>query len=53
MCVQDTDLDYECVFVIEGQTVVVDAYVEMDETNPSLFDITCQLHQVRLSHPTH
>uniref|UniRef100_A0A674CSA0 Plexin-B1 n=1 Tax=Salmo trutta TaxID=8032 RepID=A0A674CSA0_SALTR len=40
---QDTDLDYECVLVIEGQTVVVDAYVEMDETNPSLFDITCQL----------
>uniref|UniRef100_A0A674CQV0 Plexin-B1 n=1 Tax=Salmo trutta TaxID=8032 RepID=A0A674CQV0_SALTR len=48
---QDTDLDYECVLVIEGQTVVVDAYVEMDETNPSLFDITCQLHQSRyLSH---
>uniref|UniRef100_A0AAZ3SQH1 Plexin-B1 n=1 Tax=Oncorhynchus tshawytscha TaxID=74940 RepID=A0AAZ3SQH1_ONCTS len=41
---QDTDLDYECVLVIEGQTVVVDAYVEMDEMNPSLFDITCQLH---------
>uniref|UniRef100_A0AAZ3SS78 Plexin-B1 n=1 Tax=Oncorhynchus tshawytscha TaxID=74940 RepID=A0AAZ3SS78_ONCTS len=31
---QDTDLDYECVLVIEGQTVVVDAYVEMDEMNP-------------------
>eukprot|EP00063_Salmo_salar_P048665 XP_014023500.1 PREDICTED: plexin-B1-like isoform X2 [Salmo salar] len=48
---QDTDLDYECVFVIEGQTVVVDAYVEMDETNPSLFDITCQLHQYSYSAP--
>ncbi|KAM6979965.1 plexin-B1 [Aplochiton taeniatus] len=42
---QDRDLDYECVLVIEGQTVVVDAYVEMDEMNPALFDITCQLHQ--------
>uniref|UniRef100_A0A4W5N018 Plexin-B1 n=1 Tax=Hucho hucho TaxID=62062 RepID=A0A4W5N018_9TELE len=42
---QDRDLDYECVLVIEGRTVVVDAYVEMDEMNPSLFDITCQLHQ--------
>uniref|UniRef100_A0A4W5PC85 Plexin-B1 n=1 Tax=Hucho hucho TaxID=62062 RepID=A0A4W5PC85_9TELE len=49
---QDTDLDYECVLVIEGRTVVVDAYVEMDEMDPSLFDITCQLHQVRLSHST-
>uniref|UniRef100_A0A674CQM7 Plexin b1b n=1 Tax=Salmo trutta TaxID=8032 RepID=A0A674CQM7_SALTR len=48
---QDTDLDYECVLVIEGQTVVVDAYVEMDETNPSLFDITCQLHQYSYSAP--
>uniref|UniRef100_A0A3Q3NR22 Plexin-B1 n=2 Tax=Eupercaria TaxID=1489922 RepID=A0A3Q3NR22_9LABR len=42
---QDSDLDYECVLVIEGQTVVVDAYVEMDDTNPSNYDITCQLHQ--------
>ncbi|CDQ72453.1 unnamed protein product [Oncorhynchus mykiss] len=48
---QDTDLDYECVLVIEGQTVVVDAYVEMDEMNPSLFDITCQLHQYSYSAP--
>ncbi|XP_068568767.1 plexin-B1 [Cebidichthys violaceus] len=42
---QDTELDYECVLVIEGQTVVVDAYVETDDMNPSNFDITCQLHQ--------
>ncbi|XP_064823846.1 plexin-B1-like [Oncorhynchus masou masou] len=48
---QDTDLDYECVLVIEGQTVVVDAYVEMDEMIPSLFDITCQLHQYSYSAP--
>ena len=46
VCVQDADLDYECVLVIEGQTVVVDAYVETDDMNPSNFDITCQLHQV-------
>ncbi|CAB1354237.1 unnamed protein product, partial [Coregonus sp. 'balchen'] len=46
---QDRDLDYECVLVIEGRTVVVDAYVEMDEMNPSLFDITCQLHQYSYS----
>lgn len=46
LCVQDTELDYECVLVIEGQTVVVDAYVETDDMNPSNFDITCQLHQV-------
>uniref|UniRef100_A0A667X8U8 Plexin-B1 n=1 Tax=Myripristis murdjan TaxID=586833 RepID=A0A667X8U8_9TELE len=48
---QDKDLDYECVLVIEGQTVVVDAYVEMDEMNPSVFDITCQLHQYSYSAP--
>lgn len=40
------ELDYECVLVIEGQTVVVDAYVETDDMDPSNFDITCQLHQV-------
>ncbi|XP_055765075.1 plexin-B1-like isoform X2 [Salvelinus fontinalis] len=48
---QDRDLDYECVLVIEGRTVVVDAYVEMDEMDPSLFDITCQLHQYSYSAP--
>ncbi|XP_067093381.1 plexin-B1 [Osmerus mordax] len=46
---QDRDLDYECVLVIEGRTVVVDAYVEMDDLSPSLFDITCQLHQYSYS----
>ncbi|XP_047438913.1 plexin-B1 isoform X2 [Mugil cephalus] len=48
---QDTDLDYECVLVIEGQTVVVDAYVEVDDGSPSNFDITCQLHQYTYSAP--
>lgn len=47
MCVQDPKLEYECVLVIEGQTVLVDAYVEPDDINPSNFYITCQLHQVR------
>lgn len=46
LCAQDTELNYECVLVIEGQTVVVDAYVETDDMNPSNFDITCQPHQV-------
>ncbi|KAM9860057.1 plexin-B1 [Aulostomus maculatus] len=48
---QDTELDYECVLVIEGQTVVVDAYVETDDMNPSNFAITCQLHQYTYSDP--
>ncbi|XP_061793817.1 plexin-B1 isoform X1 [Nerophis lumbriciformis] len=48
---QDTEMDYECVLVIEGQTVVVDAYVETDDINPSNFDITCQLHQYTYSAP--
>lgn len=46
LCVQDTELDYVCVLVIEEQTVVVDAYVETDDMDPSSSDITCQLHQV-------
>lgn len=43
---KDKDLDYQCVLVIEGRSVVVDAFVEADDTQPSLFFITCQLHQV-------
>ncbi|KAG7478390.1 hypothetical protein MATL_G00080030 [Megalops atlanticus] len=46
---QDTDLDYECVLVIEGRTVVVDSYVEMDQEDPSIFYITCQSHQYSYS----
>uniref|UniRef100_A0A673IMB6 Plexin-B1 n=1 Tax=Sinocyclocheilus rhinocerous TaxID=307959 RepID=A0A673IMB6_9TELE len=38
---QDKDLDYQCVLVIEGRSVVVDAFVEVDDTQPSLFFITC------------
>ena len=40
------DKEYQCVLVIEGRTVVVDAYVETDEFNASVFYITCQQHKV-------
>ncbi|KAK2821006.1 hypothetical protein Q5P01_023965 [Channa striata] len=46
---EDKELDYECVLVIEGHTVVVEAYVESDDMNPSNFDITCQLYQYTYS----
>lgn len=48
VCDQDEDLDYECVLTIEGRSVVVDADVETEDTQPSLYIITCQLHQVTL-----
>uniref|UniRef100_A0A8C6J1L7 Plexin-B1 n=1 Tax=Melopsittacus undulatus TaxID=13146 RepID=A0A8C6J1L7_MELUD len=43
---QDQQWDYECVLNLEGRTVVMDAYVEGDETNKSLCYITCQMSQV-------
>ncbi|XP_016533798.1 plexin-B1 isoform X2 [Poecilia formosa] len=46
---QDAELDYECVLVIEGQTVVVEAFVESDDMNPSSFYITCQPHKYSYS----
>ncbi|XP_056304669.1 plexin-B1 isoform X2 [Danio aesculapii] len=46
---QDKELDYQCVLVIEGRSVVVDAFVEGDDTQASLFFITCQLHQYSYS----
>ncbi|XP_055043597.2 plexin-B1 isoform X3 [Misgurnus anguillicaudatus] len=46
---QDKDLDYQCVLIIEGQTVVVDAFVEVDDAQPSLFFITCQQHKYSYS----
>uniref|UniRef100_A0A671KVJ7 Plexin-B1 n=1 Tax=Sinocyclocheilus anshuiensis TaxID=1608454 RepID=A0A671KVJ7_9TELE len=39
------ELAYECVMVIEGQTVVVDADVKLNEAHTLLFDITCHAHQ--------
>ncbi|KAI4873769.1 hypothetical protein NFI96_010626 [Prochilodus magdalenae] len=46
---QDEELDYECVLAIEGRSVVVAAFVEMDDSHSSLFYITCQLHQYSYS----
>ncbi|XP_041130451.1 plexin-B1-like [Polyodon spathula] len=46
---QDHELDYECVFMIEGRMVVVDTYVETDELDPSLYYLTCQLHRYTYS----
>uniref|UniRef100_UPI0037E7C6FE plexin-B1-like n=1 Tax=Semicossyphus pulcher TaxID=241346 RepID=UPI0037E7C6FE len=46
---QDENLDYECVLDIENQSVVVDASVELDATQPSVFLITCQPHQYAYS----
>ncbi|XP_003198833.3 plexin-B1 [Danio rerio] len=48
---QDQELAYECVLVIEGQTVVVDADVAQNEANPLLFDITCLAHQYAYAEP--
>lgn len=48
MCLllQDQQWDYECVLNLEGRTVVMEAYVEGEETNKSLCYITCQMNQV-------
>ncbi|XP_029006972.1 plexin-B1 isoform X2 [Betta splendens] len=46
---ENAEQDYECVLVIEGQTVVVDTYVETDDMDPSRSAITCQLHQYTYS----
>ncbi|KAL4655627.1 plexin-B1-like [Arapaima gigas] len=46
---QDTEMDYECILVIEGRAVVVDSYVEKDEMDSSVFYITCQLHRYSYS----
>ncbi|XP_031732799.1 plexin-B1-like isoform X2 [Anarrhichthys ocellatus] len=46
---QDKNLDYECVLDVENQSVVVDASVEPDATQPSAFFITCQPHQYAYS----
>ncbi|XP_010226964.1 PREDICTED: plexin-B1 [Tinamus guttatus] len=48
---QDQQWDYECVLNLEGRTVVMEAYVEGEETNQSLCYITCQLHQYSYTAP--
>uniref|UniRef100_A0A3Q2QX74 Plexin-B1 n=1 Tax=Fundulus heteroclitus TaxID=8078 RepID=A0A3Q2QX74_FUNHE len=42
---QDEGLEYECVLDVENQSVVVEASVEPDAGQPSVFFITCQPHQ--------
>ncbi|XP_023154681.2 plexin-B1-like [Amphiprion ocellaris] len=46
---QDKDLDYECVLDVENRSVVVDASVELDATQSSVFFITCQPHKYAYS----
>uniref|UniRef100_A0A3Q3EXM4 Plexin b1a n=1 Tax=Labrus bergylta TaxID=56723 RepID=A0A3Q3EXM4_9LABR len=46
---QDESLDYECVLDVENELVVVDASVELDATQPSVYLITCQPHQYAYS----
>ncbi|XP_060914554.1 plexin-B1 isoform X2 [Labrus mixtus] len=46
---QDESLDYECVLDVENESVVVDASVELDATQPSVYLITCQPHQYAYS----
>ncbi|MEE6502440.1 hypothetical protein FKM82_004519 [Ascaphus truei] len=48
---QDQQLDYECVLILEGRTVVTDAFVEVDPIEQSKFYITCRLHQYSYSAP--
>ncbi|XP_009477214.1 plexin-B1 isoform X2 [Pelecanus crispus] len=48
---QDQQWDYECVLNLEGRTVVMDAYVEGEETNQSICYITCQMNQYSYTVP--
>ncbi|XP_005522110.1 PREDICTED: plexin-B1 isoform X2 [Pseudopodoces humilis] len=48
---QDQQWDYECVLNLEGRTVVMEAYVEGEETNKSLCYITCQMNQYSYAAP--
>lgn len=48
VCAQDEgfSMGYECVLAIEGRSVVVAAFVKRDDSQPFVFYITCQVHQV-------
>ncbi|XP_077399598.1 plexin-B1-like isoform X2 [Vanacampus margaritifer] len=46
---QDENLDYECVLDVDNQSVVVEASVEPDARQPSIFLITCKPHQFAYS----
>uniref|UniRef100_A0A673HQS6 Plexin-B1 n=1 Tax=Sinocyclocheilus rhinocerous TaxID=307959 RepID=A0A673HQS6_9TELE len=47
---QDKELAYECVMVIEGQTVVVDADVTLNEAHPLLTDLYVTLYNCSVGH---
>lgn len=42
---QDNLWGYQCALILEGKTLVMEAYIEQDETDPALCYITCQFHQ--------
>ncbi|XP_053147883.1 plexin-B1 isoform X2 [Hemicordylus capensis] len=48
---QDNLWGYECALILEGKTLVMEASIEKDETDPTLCYITCQLHQYSYSAP--
>ncbi|XP_073500882.1 plexin-B1 isoform X1 [Phyllobates terribilis] len=48
---QDFQWDYDCVLILEGRTLITDAFVEMDTADASNYYITCQLHQYSYSAP--
>ncbi|CAJ0924921.1 unnamed protein product [Ranitomeya imitator] len=48
---QDFQWDYDCVLILEGRTLITDAYVERDAADAASYYITCQLHQYSYSAP--
>ncbi|XP_054642757.1 plexin-B1-like isoform X2 [Dunckerocampus dactyliophorus] len=46
---QDENLDYECMLDIENRSVVVEASVEPDDKQQSVFLITCKSHEFAYS----
>ncbi|XP_068110109.1 plexin-B1 isoform X3 [Hyperolius riggenbachi] len=48
---QDLQWDYQCVLILEGRTVITDAFVEMNTMDQTSYYITCQLHQYSYSAP--
>ncbi|KAM4721609.1 plexin-B1 [Rhinophrynus dorsalis] len=48
---QDEQLEYQCVLILEGRTVVTEAVLEVDPLEQSKYYITCQLHQYSYSAP--
>ncbi|KAJ0036589.1 hypothetical protein NQD34_005266 [Periophthalmus magnuspinnatus] len=46
---QDESLQYECVLDVENHSVVVEASVEQDQNQPTVFFITCHPHQYAYS----